>query len=95
MIIGSYLSIAGIAHRRIIEAESARGANKSAFPKGPDDLHLVQEIAVCEAIIGNARALLCAQMLQLEFSSSGRALARVPEALRGGEYDRGSEDEPI
>lgn len=95
MTIKSYLTIAGIAHRRAVAVRSAIAAEAVAFPKGPDDLHLIQEVAICEAIIANARALISGQMLQLEFTFEGRSRAITPEALRGGDYDQGAHDEPF
>jgi len=92
--IESYLTIAGTAQRRLIEVSSVVAASQAAFPKGPDDTHLVQEIATCEAIIAVARAMLSAQMLQLRFTTDGRAVAHAPSVLRGSEYDQGSHDEP-
>ncbi|MCP3463082.1 hypothetical protein [Bradyrhizobium sp. CCGUVB23] len=93
MSIEVYLTIAGAAYRRALEIRSEMRANASAFPKGPDNTQLAQEEAICAAIIANARALLSAQLLQLDFTVSGCALARPPEALAGGEYDQGAYDE--
>lgn len=87
--IEEYLTIAGIAQRRIIELRSAAAASKDSYPSGPDDWELTQESATCEAIIANAKAMLSFHMLQLHFTTDGRATARAPKALRGSEHDMG------
>jgi hypothetical protein len=92
--IQSYLTIAGIAHRRTVEVRSEIEANPTAFPIGPDDTHLVQEIAICEAIIASVTGLLSAQMLQLEFTHEERARAVAPPSLKEGDYDQGTHEEP-
>lgn len=89
MKISNYLTIAGTARRCLMEAESSIASAPTAFPKGPDDLQLLQEVAMCESILANARALLGAQMLELDFTAGGRAQAKAPKALKGSEYDQG------
>ncbi|MBB4395090.1 hypothetical protein [Bradyrhizobium sp. ERR14] len=95
MLINDYLTIAGIAYRRKLEVDSTIQANPGAFPSGPDDTQWTGELSICEAIIANVRALLSVQLLQLEFTSEGRARAVTPDALKGGDYDQGAHDEPF
>jgi hypothetical protein len=72
-----------------LDVRSEIEADAAAFPGGPDGTHLSQEVATCEAIVVLARALLIAQMLELQFDANGRAMAEAPDALKDSEYDQG------
>lgn len=92
--IASYLSIAGTAHRRIraIEFEIT---SSCAYPIGPQDMHLRQEMMAFEAIISIIRGSLAMFMLELSFSDESQAIASPPASLAGSEDDNGQFVEPL
>jgi hypothetical protein len=93
MEIESCLAIAGTVHRRRLELESEVAESGTAFPKGPDYCNLAEEIAVCESIKASVRVLLAGHLLELDFNSNNRAVARAPSALKNTQFDRGSHQE--
>ena len=88
------LIVAGIAQRQLLVLNRQTRKERGTFPNGPDDLNVPQEIAVCESIIAMMRGLLAGSLLELSFTSDGRAIAKAPDALSGTEYDNGTFREP-
>ena len=89
------LTIAGIAHRRLQALNRQTKSQRGTFPNGSDNLDVPQEAAMCESMIATMRGLLAVSLLELSFTSKGRAIAKAPDALHGTEYDNGTHREPL
>ena len=70
-----YLSIAGIAHRRLFRL---RDSVTNDAPPSSEQVTLALEIACCEAIIGTIKATLASQHHILEFSEERKARVHSP-----------------
>jgi hypothetical protein len=76
----SYLSIAGLCYRQIAELKEGLAGEPQHFPTG-EQTFFASEIACCEAIMATVRGILVNHFRLLEFSSDGKAIARIPPAL--------------
>lgn len=79
--LAAYLSIAGLAHRRLCALSTAIENDRQQFPSG-EQITLATEVASCEAIISTIRSVLAGRHCILEFSEDGKARARVPFSLQ-------------
>jgi hypothetical protein len=79
-LIQNYLTIAGIAHRRVNTLREMIDEDRSNFPNG-DQVFYASELASCESIVLAIKAILAVQFRVLDFRQDGTALARTPATL--------------